>query len=288
MAEVSILSGTRCELGEGPLYDPARDTLFWFDIVGRKRHAMNMADRMETSIDLPEMTSAMAVIDGDRDLLLTETGLSVLDTKSGGIVQHVSVEADNAATRSNDARVHPSGAFWFGTMGKRAEKEAGAIYRYFRGTVDKLYGNVTIPNAICFSPDGAKAYFADTAAAKLMSVAVDPATGAPVSDPEVFIDHSGGKGGLDGAVIDADGNLWNARWGASALDCYSPSGDRLLTIAVPARQPSCPAFVGDGLLAVTSAWEGMNHTEREADTHAGSTFLVSTPVRPKYESAVAL
>ena len=35
-------------------------------------------------------------------------------------------------TRSNDARVHPSGTFWIGTMGRNAEKGAGAIYAFHR------------------------------------------------------------------------------------------------------------------------------------------------------------
>jgi sugar lactone lactonase len=30
------------------------------------------------------------------------------------------------------------------------------------------------------------------------------------------------EGGIDGSVVDAEGRLWNARWGAGALDCYSP------------------------------------------------------------------
>ncbi|TIW15232.1 MAG: SMP-30/gluconolactonase/LRE family protein, partial [Mesorhizobium sp.] len=33
MDSVSVLSDHICELGEGPSYDPATDTLFWFDIV---------------------------------------------------------------------------------------------------------------------------------------------------------------------------------------------------------------------------------------------------------------
>ena len=67
------------------------------------------------------------------------------------------LEADNAATRSNDARVHPSGTFWIGTMGRQAERGLGAIYALHRGELSRLYESITIPNAICFSPDGTSA-----------------------------------------------------------------------------------------------------------------------------------
>jgi sugar lactone lactonase YvrE len=56
-----------------------------------------------------------------------------------------------------------SGALWIGTMGKKCRKTgAGAIYHVARGTVTLLFPDITIPNAICFSPDGAAAYFTDT------------------------------------------------------------------------------------------------------------------------------
>jgi sugar lactone lactonase YvrE len=84
MATVSILSETSCRLGEGPAYDPARETLFWFDITERKRYALHMPTRRQTVLDLPEMASAMAVIDDARDLIFTETGLHVLDNATGG------------------------------------------------------------------------------------------------------------------------------------------------------------------------------------------------------------
>lgn len=287
MAKVTVLSDTPCRLGEGPVYDPARQILFWFDITERRRHALHMPSGEQTAMGLPEMASAMAVIDADRDLLFMETGLHVLDNRTGEFSLHVAIEADNPATRCNDARLHPSGAFWLGTMGKAAEPGAGAWYRYFRGKVEMLYDAVTIPNACCFSPDGSTAYFTDTTTAKLMKAGVDPSNGAPTGEPEILYDHDGDKGGLDGAVTDADGNLWNARYGAGALDCYAPDGRRVLTIDMPAVQVTCPAFVGDGKIAVTSAFQQLDDAARAADPHAGKTFLVETPVRAKFEPQVA-
>ena len=36
MTEVQILNDTNCMLGEGPLWHPEREALFWFDIVGKR------------------------------------------------------------------------------------------------------------------------------------------------------------------------------------------------------------------------------------------------------------
>ncbi len=73
-----------------------------------------------------------------------------------------------------------SGTFWIGTMGRRAERGAGAIYALHRGEIVRLFPNISIPNAICFSPDGATGYFADSAENVLYRVALDPGTGLPI------------------------------------------------------------------------------------------------------------
>ncbi len=78
--------------------------------------------------------------------------------------------------------------------------------------------------------------------------------------------------------------LWNARWGAGRVDAYAPDGKHLRSVPVPARQASCPAFVGPKLdrLAVTTAFEGMD-AARAADPQAGRTFLLDIEVRGRAE-----
>jgi sugar lactone lactonase len=287
---VSVLSHDICHLGEGPSFDVTSQTLFWFDILGRQLHELRMADGRKQIHDLPFMASAVAAIDGDRQLIVAEDGLHVRDRNTGRLMRRVAVDADNAATRTNDSRVHPSGALWFSTMGKKAERHAGAIHYYREGVLMTLQSGMTIPNSICFSPDGRIAYFTDTVENHMMRVECDPKTGMPVGEPKTFIDSSAEPGGLDGSVCDGDGQIWNARWGASSLDGYSPDGIRLRSITLPVTQPTCPAFCGTGLgdLAVTSAWEHMDDATRTRDPEAGKTFVVSLGLRGRAEPSVAL
>ena len=298
--EPALYSDIACELGEGPTYDPASDTTYWFDIEG-KSLLEKPGDTSRTIVHpLPFMASALAVVDGQRQLIAAQDGLYLRETKTGRLSLHRPLEAENVVTRSNDARVHASGAFWIGTMGIRAERRAGAIYWYRAGEIRKLYGEITIPNAICFSPDGRTAYFTDTADKRLMRVDVDPATGLPTGEPTVFYDHrpedvgglhgSDGVGGLDGAVCDADGIVWNARWGSGCVDAYAPDGTRIRTLSIPARQVTCPCFIGEKAdrMIVTSAWTGMFGKSRAADPQAGKTFLVEGAFNGRHEPKVRL
>ncbi|QGJ73313.1 SMP-30/gluconolactonase/LRE family protein [Sinorhizobium meliloti] len=283
------LSEAASELGEGPTFDPGTGTAWWFNITGRELHELHLESGRKAIHSLPFLGSVLAVIDPLRQLIASDQGLFVRDTESSKLGHFATLE-EKPGNRSNDGRVHPCGALWIGTMGRSAEKHAGAIYHVAGSRVTKLYSNITIPNAICFSPDGATAYFTDTDVNQLMRVDIDPATALPTGDPVLLSDESTSPGGVDGAVCDDDGLIWNARWGASAVEVYKPDGQKVARYAVPATQPSCPAFVGAKAerLLVTSAWQGMDDAARAADPHAGKTFELGIEVKGRFEPAFRL
>ncbi len=284
-----ILCDLTLELGEGPTFDPATGTAWWFNIKGRELHELHLESGRKTVHALPFMGSVLAIIDPLRQLVASDRGLFIRNTETGELTAHAVLES-NPGNRSNDGRVHPSGSLWVGTMGRNAEKGAGAIYHVAKGVVTRLYGDVSIPNSICFSPDGAIGYFVDSAVNHIMRVDLDPETGLPTGDATVFSDQSGNPGDVDGAVCDADGLIWNARWGQGAVDVYTPDGTRISRYAVPATQSSCPAFIGakaDRLL-VTSAWQDMDDAARAGDPNAGKTFELGITVKGRFEPAYKL
>ncbi|MET4385595.1 sugar lactone lactonase YvrE [Bradyrhizobium sp. F1.4.3] len=285
----SVLSAEHCHLGEGPTYDTTTDTAWWFDIREGRLFEAHLGSGSIRVHALGRMASALGRIDAERQLIVAEDGLYIRTLADGAMTLFCSLEADNPATRSNDCRVHQSGTFWIGTMGRKAEPGAGAIYALHRGKISMLFPRISIPNSICFSPDGATGYFTDTVRAVLYAVPLNPATGLPRAEPEVLLRHTG-IGGLDGSVCDADGQIWNACWGAGRIDVYSPQGERLRSLRVPARQASCPAFVGTDLsrLLVTSAWQDMDAATRAADPQAGCTFLLEASARGRAEPDVKL
>lgn len=285
----SVLSAEHCHLGEGPTYDVATDTAWWFDIREGRLFEAHLGSGTIRIHSLGRMASALGRIDAERQLVVAEDGCYIRSVTNGAMTLFCPLEADNPATRSNDCRVHQSGTFWIGTMGRKAERGLGAIYALHRGKISTLFPGISIPNSICFSPDGTTAYFTDTASAVLYAVPLNPATGLPRGEPDVLLRHTG-IGGLDGSVCDADGQIWNACWGASRVDVYSPQGERLRSLRVPARQASCPAFVGADLsrLLVTSAWQDMDAEARAADPQAGCTFLLQASARGRAEPDVKL
>lgn len=280
-----ILSDHPCELGEGPTYDPHTGTLYWFNILGKELHELVLATGEKKVHPLPCKASVLARIDAERQLLATERGLMIREARTGELSPYLELEPAHMGNRSNDGRVHQSGALWIGTMGLKAQNGAGSIYHVAGGQITRLFTGISIPNSICFSPDGAIGYFTDTRNSRIMRVSLDTATGLPTGEPLVFIDTSEREGGADGAVCDAEGYIWNARWGQAAVDKYAPDGAHVARYALPTARTSCPAFFGDNAsrMFVTSAFEGASMPELETDTKAGFTFELGVSVKGRFE-----
>ncbi|MEX0969372.1 MAG: SMP-30/gluconolactonase/LRE family protein [Paracoccaceae bacterium] len=274
MTTVEVFDTTACALGEGPMWHPLRHELIWFDIIGKVMFAKGQGALRRYAFD--GHVSAAGWVDEAHILVASDRALLLFNLDTGAQREVCPLEADNPATRSNDGRADPQGGFWIGTMGLNAKSGAGAIYRYYKGALRKLFGTITIPNAIAFTPDHRHATFTDTARGQVMRVALHPETGWPLGAPEVFIDFSGTGLNPDGAVFDAEGCFWNAQWGASRLARYDNAGNLLQTIDLPTAHITCPAFGGKHIYA-TSARQGLEAEALGAQPSAGMTFRIAMP-----------
>lgn len=285
-----LLIDSKCELGEGPFWHPARQQLFWFDINEQTLFAASADGEIKDSWLFNETVTAAAIVDDHTLVLASENGLIRFDLAVGGMNRIVDIESDIPANRSNDCRVHPSGAFWIGTMVKEEGPKEGSVYHYRSGALTRIIENVAIPNATCFSPDGRIAYWADTPSKKILKCATDPQTGLPIGDWELFADVSDHRGYPDGAVIDSEGYLWNARWGGSCVVRHAPDGSVDRVIEVPVSQVTCPAFGGKDLktLFITTAAKTLSPEQLAQEKVAGGVFAIEVDVPGLPESKIQL
>ena len=108
--------------------------------------------------------------------------------------------------------------------------------------------------------------------------------------PAPFIDESGNGHSPDGAVTDAEGNIWVSHWGSSRVAIYDTTGTYISEIGLPATQVTCPAFGGPDLttLYVTSAMVSLSEEEVTAHVGHGRTFRIADAGRGKPEPQVVL
>ena len=77
-------------------------------------------------------------------------------------------------------------------------------------------------------------------------------------------------------TMDAEGNVWIAFWGGACIRLFTPDGELLQRIDLPALQITCVAFGGDDLksLVVTSARNDMTEAQLAQYPGSGSVFLL--------------
>lgn len=264
----------RCRLGESPVWDDRCDRLWWIDgIAGRILSAGSDGvmlsdwtfDQPVGSIGLSEHGLIAALADGFHAI-------------NGGTGRATPLWKPDTGpdVRFNDGKADRSGRFLSGQLERvSCEVPSAGLYRLDgdgRGTL--LVDGLRLANAICFSPDGATIYFADSLDGMIRRHVYDDATGR-IGGRLAEIDCRPLGSGPDGATVDADGNLWVALVLAQAIACIAPDGTVLRQVALPIPYPSCPAFGGperDVLYVATISDSG--HRLRSDHPDAGRVLAI--------------
>lgn len=279
-AKAELFIDSRCELGEGPLWNHLTNRLYWFDILNNTLFSADTGGRIIDRFTFDDRATAAAIVSEKILAIATAGALVELDLEAGTKRFLASLEADKVGNRPNDSRVNHAGGFWIGTMSRRgdSEPEVGAVYQYRAGRMEQLFDRITIPNSICFSPDGRTAYFTDTPTRRILKRPIDPDTGVPAGDWSLFAEID--RGFPDGSIVDSEGFLWNARWEGHCVVRHAPDGSVDRIVEVPTSRVTCPAFGGPDFktLYLTSAREHMTPEELAADVHAGSVFALEVDV----------
>jgi sugar lactone lactonase YvrE len=270
-------------LGEGPLWNDRDGKLWWTDIHARRLHRFDLAGGTVETIETPERVCSYAFLPekSARILAAFETGLAYFDIETKAVEWIVRPETLGSGRRFNDGRTDHQGRFWVGTLVENADKagaNSGHLFRFDRdGSLTEQVHGVAISNSLCTSPDGRTLYFTDTPSRIIHAYDLEPETGA-ISGKRVFAEVT--EGYPDGAVVDEEGCLWSARWGAAEVVRHAPDGKIVSRLKVPANQASSVAFGGADrkTLFVTSAREGLDAAALAKDPEAGNLFVYQAEV----------
>jgi sugar lactone lactonase YvrE len=269
---------SRCELGEGIVWDAARACLWWTDIDGRQIWKHDPISRATERFIPPDRVGFIAVAAGGRLLLGGAKALYMAEPGAGTLhtTKLVDIEPDLSTTRTNDGRVDRHGNVVFGTLDEQKPRQPTAgFYHYSRkhGLRRLDLPHCRVSNSICFSPDGRTMYFTDTPTGVIRRGDYDPEA-ATITNLRDFATIAPADGHPDGSIVDADGCLWNAAWGGAVVRRFAPDGRLDRIVEIPARNPTCPAFGGADLstLFVTSSRQQHTDDELARAPQAGGVF----------------
>ena len=253
---VEFVSHVRDLVGEGPVWDAREQALYWVDSLKPVLRRLHPATGAERVWPLPSPIGSFALAEPGSLLVALRDGFHALDLDSGETRPLALPEADDLGVRFNDGRMDRGDGFVCGTLRTEIrEIPAGKLYRFGPdGRVDVLATQLSIANAVCFSPDGLTLYYTDSLQEMIWACPYDPLTGS-AGERRVFTDVRALTGsGADGAVTDSEGGLWVALPQVGKVGRFAQTGVLDALIDTPTPYPSCPAFGGPALdvLYVTS------------------------------------
>lgn len=254
------LADYACNTGEGPLYHPDENCVYWTDIPAGRLFRYDVATGHHGQCYSGEPVGGFTLQD-DGALLLFGARGAVHIWRNGELTPVLTDIPDERETRFNDVIADPEGRVFCGTMPTKDRK--GRLYRLDTdGSLHLLLEGIGCSNGMGFTPDGTKMYYTDSGAREIYLFDYDRATGA-LTNQRLFARVPEGEGVPDGMTVDANGNVWSTRWDGSCMVCYAPDGTEIQRITFPARKVSCVTF-GDsdyGTMYITTAGGHIKETD---------------------------
>jgi D-xylonolactonase len=282
---LEVVADYDCTIGEGPLWHPDEERLYWIDIAeGRLFRYDPATGDHERCYDGRTIGGFTLQADGSLLLFMDRGTVAVWED---GIVETVGAELpDERDSRFNDVVADPEGRVFAGTMPTHDPHRRRYPRDPHRG-IPAVDDSNDHPNGMGFTPDREAMYLAVSDERRVYRYDYDRETGT-LSDRKTFL-ATEGEDVPDGLTVDEEGFVWLARWNGHAVVRYAPDGTEVGRIETTVTRPSSIAFGGDDYadLYVTSA-RGVDE-EPESDL-AGALFRTSPGVsgRPEFRSRVLL
>jgi len=280
MNQPELFYKDRATIAETPLWSEKENALYWVDIRAPAIKRYNPRTKEFKKWTAPGDIGAINWAKGGRLICAVRQGWFLFDPKTGQFDLVANPEPGKPHLRMNDSKVDRAGRLWSGSMKDPDFAPQGSLFRLDPDHSFKCFiqGGITIPNALCFSPDDKTMYFADSPTRRIMAYAFDKARGE-IANPRLFAEVPQGQGVPDGATVDSEGFVWSAHMMGGRLTRYDPAGKIERVVQCPtARIASC-ALGGPGwkTLYIATGTNNMTAEQLASDPLAGSILAIEAP-----------
>jgi D-xylonolactonase len=268
-----LIADYACHTGENPLWHPLEQRVYWCDIPrGRLFRYDPATGRHEQLLEGEELGGFTVQADGALLLFMARGAVRLL--RDGALTDVIAELPDELDSRFNDVIADPRGRVFCGTM--PGPTRNGRLYRLDAdGAITKVLDDIACSNGMGFTPDLREMYYTDSGRHVIYRFDYDESTGA-LSNQRVFARNPAAEGLPDGMTVDADGNVWSARWDGGQLVRLAADGSVAQRIDFPARKVSSVVFGGPSYedMYVTTAGGDEKATEGAG---AGALFRLRLP-----------
>ena len=265
-------------LGEGPVWNPDEQALYWVDIVRKQLQCWHPETNTYKSWTLPSEIGSYALRESGGAIVALRDGFHFFDLETAELSAIHDPEPDQSRNRFNDGKCDRQGRFWAGTMGS-GDTPTSAFYRLDAGLeCQTMRTGVGTSNGLGWSPDNKTMYYTDSPLHTIFAFDFDTVTGT-LSRERIFAEVKDGF--PDGLTVDSEGHVWSATWDGWRINRFAPDGTLVAEIEMPVQRPTSCMFGGKNFdeLFITSASVGLSDEEKSKQPEAGHVFQLETEVK---------
>lgn len=288
--KVETIFDISVEHGEGPVWDPIAQKLYWVDLLQGKYLKGDVKAHSFEEFSIGQPLGVLGLRKNNCGLVMgVRDGFGFYDEiKNHFSLIEPSPEQNNSQVRFNDGAVDPMGRLFGGTMEWDGADNMGKLFRLDADqSWHLLEENIHITNGMGWNPNKDKFFMIDTLRHMMYAYDYQIETG-DISNKRAFIQFSQDEF-PDGMTIDSEGGFWVALWGGSKIVHFNMVGERLEEINLPVTHPTSCCFGGKDLknLFITTSKLLLSEKERKDNPLAGRLFKVETntvgQIEPRYD-----
>jgi sugar lactone lactonase YvrE len=300
---VASASKIRCELGEAAIWDNRASRLLWVDVLNATLFIVQESSSAIEIHDLKQFTQHITTVVPVEDVQNPELKNSVILGTTEGIAKydlttrvfenhpanpiHKTIIPKGAQARGNDGKADPKGRLWLGTLVRDLKTldvvdKAAGLYCLdgWHGTPTQVLANVTVSNGIAWHEN--KLYYTDSPSCHIdvMDFNTTDSLGKICNTRRQHIKVSSGYPPVpDGCIVDKEGFVWSALFGAGCVRRYCPlTGAIVAQVQLPPEagpQATALAWGGEKFadLYITTGHEYWNEEQKNEFPTAGKLFI---------------
>jgi D-xylonolactonase len=277
--QVAPLFNSSAEHGEGPVWDPISQKLYWVDLLQGIYFKGDLSSSTMEEFSIGQPLGFLALRANQEGLVMgVRDGFGFYNEKSQlfNLIEP-SPEQHNSEVRFNDGAVDPEGRVFGGTMEWNGADNKGKLFRLNTDhSWNVLEENIHITNGMGWNPEKDTFFMIDTNRNAVFAYDYEIESGN-ISNKRTHIKFANAEF-PDGMTIDSEGGFWIALWGGSKLVHFDKKGNKIEEILMPVSHPTSCCFGGADLktLIITTSKVALSEKERLENPLAGRLFKIET------------
>ena len=278
-SEPEVIWKPKTILGEGTLWVPSHNSIYFVDIKKKKILILNIKNNKKRIVKINKEIGFLAHIKKDIFILGLQSELRIVNLKNKKTIRSIPIEEDKPLNRINDGKVDPKGRLWFGTMDNPERNiKNGSLYCLDKNlNIRKVDTKYYITNGPAFI-NAENFLHTDSRSKIIYKIRINKKY--KIVKKTKFLKFSKKQGSPDGMTIDSKKNIWICHFGGACISVYNLRGKKIHQVNLDAKNITNCTFGGlkNNEIFISTALKGMKKNEIKKYKLSGSLFKIKTNV----------